>query len=138
MMEQQSIATKEQPERVECPSCLLKMSLLQAQVEKVEKLLYCIKDTLNFKEACRYTGLSDSQLKPERYRTTSPVANSCFSANVNWTGGCAATMNVTTCPVWRKYRKWNLKEWAYDGGWIFGNIGAVGSRPLHIEAYGRH
>ena len=28
----------------------------------MEKLLYCIKDTLNFKEACRYTGLSDSQL----------------------------------------------------------------------------
>ena len=61
-MEQQRIATNEQPERVECQSCLLKLSLLQAQVEKVEKLLYCIKDTLNFKEACRYTGLSDSQL----------------------------------------------------------------------------
>lgn len=62
MMEQQRTATNEQPERVECSSCLLKLSLLQAQVEKVEKLLYCIKDTLNFKEACRYTGLSDSQL----------------------------------------------------------------------------
>lgn len=62
MMEQQRTATNEQPERVECPSCLLRLSLLQAQVEKVEKLLYCIKDTLNFKEACRYTGLSDSQL----------------------------------------------------------------------------
>lgn len=62
-MEQQRTATNEQPEeRVECPSCLLRLSLLQAQVEKVEKLLYCIKDTLNFKEACRYTGLSDSQL----------------------------------------------------------------------------
>ena len=61
-MEQQRTSTNEQPERVECPSCLLRLSLLQAQVEKVEKLLYCIKDTLNFKEACRYTGLSDSQL----------------------------------------------------------------------------
>ena len=61
-MEQQRIATNEQSERVECTSCLLKLSLLQAQVEKVEKLLYCITDTLNFKEACRYTGLSDSQL----------------------------------------------------------------------------
>ena len=62
-MVQQRTATNEQPEeRVECPSCLLRLSLLQAQVEKVEKLLYCIKDTLNFKEACRYTGLSDSQL----------------------------------------------------------------------------
>lgn len=58
-MEQQRTSTNEQPERVECPSCLLRLSLLQAQVEK---LLYCIKDTLNFKEACRYTGLSDSQL----------------------------------------------------------------------------
>ena len=113
----------EQPERVECPSCLLKLSLLQAQVEKVEKLLYCIKDTLNFKEACRYTGLSDSQL---------------YSANGNWMGGCAATMNVGTCPVWMKYRKWNLKEWEYDGGRIFGNTGAGGSRPLHIETDGRH
>ena len=41
-----------QKRRVESPSCLLRLSLLQAQVEKVEKLLYCIKDTLNFKEAC--------------------------------------------------------------------------------------
>ena len=61
-MEQQRTATNEQPERVGCPSCLLRLSLLQTQVEKVEKLLYCIKDTLNFKEACRHTGLSDSQL----------------------------------------------------------------------------
>ena len=68
MMEQQRTSTNEQPERVECPSCLLRLSLLQAQVEKVEKLLYCIKDTLNFKEACRYTGLSDSQL----YKLTKP------------------------------------------------------------------
>ena len=61
-MEQQSIVTNERPGRVECPSCLLKLSLIQAQVEKVEKMLYCIKDTLNFKEACLYTGLSGSQL----------------------------------------------------------------------------
>ena len=48
MMEQQRTATNEQPERVECPSCLLRLSLLQAQVEKVEKLLYCIKGKLLF------------------------------------------------------------------------------------------
>ena len=36
-MEQQRIATNEQSERVECPSCLLKLSLLQAQVEKSGK-----------------------------------------------------------------------------------------------------
>ena len=41
---------------------MLKLSLIQAQVENVEKMLYCIKDTLNFKEACLYTGLSSSQL----------------------------------------------------------------------------
>ena len=52
----------EQPERVECSSCLLKLSLLQGQMEKGEKLLYCIKATLNSKRAGRYTGLSDSQL----------------------------------------------------------------------------
>lgn len=47
-MVQQRTATNEQPEeRVECPSCLLRLSLLQAQVEKVEKLLYCIKDVAN-------------------------------------------------------------------------------------------
>lgn len=45
-----------------CALCLLKLGLIQAQVEKVEKMLYCIKDTLNFKEACLYTGLSSSQL----------------------------------------------------------------------------
>lgn len=49
-------------ERNGCSSCLLKLSLMQAQIENVEKMLYCIKDTLNFKEACLYTGLSNSQL----------------------------------------------------------------------------
>ena len=70
---------------MECPSCLLKLSLLQAQVEKVEKLLYCIKDTLNFKEACRYTGLSDSQL----YKLTK----------------AGKTMKLVNWLVWMKYRK---------------------------------
>lgn len=41
---------------------MLKLGLIQAQMEKVEKMLYCIKDTLNFKEACLYTVLSSSQL----------------------------------------------------------------------------
>ena len=36
-MEQQRTATNEQPERVECPSCLLRLSLLQAQVYKLTK-----------------------------------------------------------------------------------------------------
>lgn len=141
-MEQQRIATNEQSERVECPSCLLKLSLLQAQVEKVEKLLYCIKDTLNFKEACRYTGLSDSQLykltKTGKVPHYKPSGKLLFSANGNWTVGCAATMKAGNCPVRLKQRKWNLKEWTYDGSRILGNIGAGGSRPLHIETDGGH
>ena len=36
-MEQQRTSTNEQPERVECPSCLLRLSLLQAQVGKSGK-----------------------------------------------------------------------------------------------------
>lgn len=58
-MEQET--TKKSKQRG-CSSCLLKLSLIQAQVENMEKMLYCIKDTLNFKEACLYTGLSSSQL----------------------------------------------------------------------------
>lgn len=55
--------TKENTNRqISCPSCFLKLSLIQAQMENIEKMLFCIKDTLNFKEACRYTGLSHSQL----------------------------------------------------------------------------
>ena len=55
--------TKENSNRqFSCPSCFLKLSLLQTQMEKVEKMLFCIKETLNFKEACLYTGLSHSQL----------------------------------------------------------------------------
>lgn len=43
-------------------SCFLKLSQLQTQLERVEKLLFCIKGILSFKEACIYTGLSNSQL----------------------------------------------------------------------------
>lgn len=72
----------------------------------MEKLLYCIKDTLNFKEACRYTGLSDSQLykltKTGKVPHYKPSGKLLFSANGNWTVGCVATMNVGNCPVWMK------------------------------------
>ena len=47
---------------VPCSSCLLKLSMLQKQTEKIENMLFCIKQTLNFKEACLYMGLSRSQL----------------------------------------------------------------------------
>ncbi len=35
---------------------------MQSQIDKLERLLSCSKETLNFKEACLYTGLSSSQL----------------------------------------------------------------------------
>lgn len=47
---------------VSCSSCFLKLSMLQKQTEKIENMLFCIKKTLNFKEACLYMGLSRSQL----------------------------------------------------------------------------
>ena len=47
---------------VPCSSCLLKLSMLQKQTEKIENMLFSIKQTLNFKEACLYMGLSRSQL----------------------------------------------------------------------------
>ena len=47
---------------VSCSSCFLKLSMLQKQTEKIENMLFCIKKTLNFKEACLYMGLSKSQL----------------------------------------------------------------------------
>lgn len=41
---------------VSCSSCFLKLSMLQKQTEKIENMLFCIKKTLNFKEACLYMG----------------------------------------------------------------------------------
>lgn len=45
-----------------CSSCLLKLSYIIAQMEKIESALYSIKGTLNFKEAREYLDLSNSQL----------------------------------------------------------------------------
>lgn len=60
-MTQQELMQKSRQE-ANRPSCFLKLSQIQTQLERVEKMLYSIKGTLNFKEACLYTGLSDSQL----------------------------------------------------------------------------
>ena len=45
-----------------CSTCLLKLSYIIARMEKIESALYCIKGTLNFKEAREYLDLSNSQL----------------------------------------------------------------------------
>lgn len=45
-----------------CSTCLLKLSYIITGMEKIESVLYCIKGTLNFKEAREYLGLSNSQL----------------------------------------------------------------------------
>lgn len=45
-----------------CSTCLLKLSYIIARMEKIERALYCIKGTLNFKEAREYLDLSNSQL----------------------------------------------------------------------------
>lgn len=45
-----------------CSTCLLKLSYIIARMEKIENALYCIKGTLNFKEAREYLSLSNSQL----------------------------------------------------------------------------
>ncbi|NDV80754.1 helix-turn-helix domain-containing protein [Bacteroides sp. 51] len=45
-----------------CSTCLLKLSYIIARMEKIENALYCIKGTLNFKEAREYLDLSNSQL----------------------------------------------------------------------------
>ncbi|NDV57084.1 helix-turn-helix domain-containing protein [Bacteroides sp. 519] len=45
-----------------CSTCLLKLSYIITRMEKIENALYCIKDTLNFKEAREYLSLSNSQL----------------------------------------------------------------------------
>ena len=50
---------------VSCSSCFLKLSMLQKQTEKIENMLFCIKKTLNFKEACLYMGLSRSQFNKQ-------------------------------------------------------------------------
>lgn len=67
---------------VSCSSCFLKLSMLQKQTEKIEKMLFCIKKTLNFKEACLYMGLSRSQLyklaKSGHIPTTDRPANCCI------------------------------------------------------------
>ncbi len=60
-MAQQELTQKSRQEDNQ-PSCFLKLSQIQTQLERVEKMLYSVKGTLNFKEACLYTGLSDSQL----------------------------------------------------------------------------
>lgn len=45
-----------------CPSCYLKLCAIQSQIDRLEKILSLSKETLSFKEACFYTGLSSSQL----------------------------------------------------------------------------
>lgn len=45
-----------------CSNCLLKLSYIISQLEKIENALYSIKGTLNFKEAREYLDLSCSQL----------------------------------------------------------------------------
>lgn len=61
----QKLMTKKNIENGEttvCSSCLLKLSYIIARMEKIESALYCIKGTLNFKEAREYLDLSNSQL----------------------------------------------------------------------------
>ena len=45
-----------------CSSCFLRLSAMQSQIDRLERMLSYSKETLNFKEACLYTGLSSSQL----------------------------------------------------------------------------
>lgn len=45
-----------------CPSCMVKLSLIHNQLNQLEKLFSLMKTTLNFQEACLYTGMSPSQL----------------------------------------------------------------------------
>ncbi len=52
----------ENGEAIVCSSCLVKLSYIIAQMEKIESALTCIKGTLNFKEAREYLALSNSQL----------------------------------------------------------------------------
>lgn len=52
----------EDGDTIVCSTCLLKLSYIIARMEKIESALYCIKGTLNFKEAREYLALSNSQL----------------------------------------------------------------------------
>lgn len=45
-----------------CSSCFLRLCAIQSQIDRLERMLSYSKETLNFKEACLYTGLSNSQL----------------------------------------------------------------------------
>ena len=45
-----------------CSSCFLRLCAVQSQIDRLERMLSYSKETLNFKEACLYTGLSSSQL----------------------------------------------------------------------------
>ena len=45
-----------------CCSCFLRLCAIQSQIDRLERMLSYSKETLNFKEACLYTGLSSSQL----------------------------------------------------------------------------
>lgn len=80
---------------VSCSSCFLKLSMLQKQTEKIENMLFCIKKTLNFKEACLYMGLSRSQLyklaKNGHIPHTDRPVNCCILTSRNWTNGSAGT-----------------------------------------------
>lgn len=45
-----------------CSSGFLRLCAIQSQIDRLERMLSYSKETLNFKEACLYTGLSSSQL----------------------------------------------------------------------------
>lgn len=45
-----------------CLPCQLKLSKLQEQAKRIERLLCCVKDTLTLSEAGCYTGLQASRL----------------------------------------------------------------------------
>lgn len=65
ILNNQELMTKkdiENKDTIVCSTCLLKLSYIIARVEKIENALYCIKGTLNFKEARDYLNLSNSQL----------------------------------------------------------------------------
>lgn len=87
---------------VSCSSCFLKLSMLQKQTEKIENMLFCIKKTLNFKEACLYMGLSRSQLyklaKNGHIPHYRPSGKLLYLTSRNWTNGSAGTK-------WKKPKK---------------------------------
>lgn len=87
---------------VSCSSCFLKLSMLQKQTEKIENMLFCIKKTLNFKEACLYMGLSKASCtnlpRTGISLTTDRPANCYILTSRNWTNGSAETR-------WKKPKK---------------------------------